>query len=146
MTIFHHNGIIVHTSKGGLWETFTDRPFKIALALFAIYSGISGLLNFGSSNEVFYYSVWYPWAYNILFVASGLVVMTGVLMIKTNIEAAGLLLVVTSLTIRLSVILLSVGWKSEVHNMLAICIIFGAAALIRIYSIFDMNQRKDREE
>src|SRR3982750_1284275 len=129
-----------------VWAAVNDRPFKLALAVFAIYSGISGLAGFGSSNEIFSFYVAYPWLFHSLFIASGLLVGGGVLAHKTNIEAAGLLLVSTSMVSRFIIIIMTSGWQPQVHNILALSIIFTIACAIRIASIYLMNKMADKAE
>ncbi len=119
-----------------LADTLRDRPFKMAMALFAMYSGISGLIGFGASNEIFDAAVKYSYVFNILFFMAGLGVLVGVITKKMNVEAAGLLLVSTSLMMRLMATLALAGWDQSAHNLLILSVLFSGASIVRLWSIY----------
>ncbi len=119
-------------------DTIRDRPFKIAMSLFAIYSGVSGLVGFGSSNIIFDAAVHFSYMFNSLFIVAGLTTLIGVFWHKLNIEASGLLLISISLIIRMLSTVAIVGWDASAHNLLALCILFSSASAVRIFDIMSM--------
>lgn len=129
------NAMIIVTDKETLADTVRDRPFKIAMSLFAIYSGVSGLFGFGASNEIFDAAVKYSYVFNSLFIVAGLLTMAGVFWHKLNVEAAGLLLISSSLVIRMTSTVALVGWDQSAHNLLALSILFTSASFVRIWDI-----------
>jgi hypothetical protein len=130
--------IIVHPT--GMLGAIADRPFKLALALFAVYSGIAGLSRFGSSSEIFDDALRCADLHNCIFILAGLLTIIGVLINKTNWEASGLFLISVSLFLRILVTIMTVGWTSSAHNILAIGVIFIVASLVRIGVIFHLNK------
>ncbi len=124
----------------GPWSTVVERPFQAAVAMFAIYSGVSGLLHFGTSNEIFIAAVKYSSIFNVMFILAGLGQLVGTLTRKINIEAAALVLVSCSMLMRILATLAISGWDPSAHNMLAIGILFISASIIRIYAIIKTDQ------
>ncbi len=118
-----------------------DRPFKLALCLFAVYSGISGLFDFGTSNEIFSAAIKFSSVFNILFILAGVTAMIGVLKTKLNIEAAGLVLIITSLLLRVMATVAISGWDPGAHNLLALSVLFISASLSRINTILGILNR-----
>lgn len=111
-------------------------PFEMGLCLFSIYSGISGLLNFGSSNLLFVEAIHGANVFNMIFILAGASTILGVAFLRANIEALGLCCIISSLLIRLMAILASAGWNQTSHNLIAVSAIFVLACVIRLGMIY----------
>ena len=114
------------------WRRLGNAPFEFGLALFAAYSGIAGFFNFGASNEIFTDAVFAPTVFNLIFVAAGIAMIIGLAARSRVAESFGLFGIMGALLTRIVVILLSTGWNVTSHNLLAICIIFTMASMIRL--------------
>jgi hypothetical protein len=117
------------------WKRLGNAPFEIGLSLFSIYSGVSGLLNFGASNEIFTEAVLAPGIFNMIFIVSGLSVIAGLVTRLRGMESFGLFGIIGALLTRIMVILMSTGWNVTSHNLLATCIFFVLACIVRLLMI-----------
>ncbi len=112
-------------------------PFEIGLALFSIYSGVSGLFNFGASNILFQAAIKGASIYNIIFILAGASVIYGLAMVKANVEAFGLCCIISSLIVRMLAIIATTGWNEVSHNLLAISLIFVLCSVARLGAIIN---------
>ena len=122
-------------------EGIKDRPFKMALCFFAIYTGVSGLMNYGTSSEIFDAAVKYSEIFNLAFIIAGMLTAIGIIMQKINVEAAGLCLISTSLVLRVIATIAIAGWTPSAHNLLALSVLFTAASVVRIFVIAQTAKR-----
>jgi len=107
-------------------------PFEVGLCLFAIYSGISGFLDFGASNLLFVAAVHGAQIFNAIFILSGLATIYGVAVMMANVEAFGICGIMSSLIIRTMAIIATAGWTQTSHNLIAISVIFILACTVRL--------------
>ena len=114
------------------WKRLANSPFEMGLALFAIYSGITGLMNFGASNEIFSEAVVGAGIFNWIFIGAGAATIAGSCGRWRGVEGFGLISIIGALLTRMVVILLSTGWNVTSHNLLATCIIYIIASGIRL--------------
>lgn len=84
-------------------------PFEASTALFALYTGITGMLGLGLTSDLFIRNIGTEWAFafNLLYAFAGAAMYLGVVSMMRNIEAFGLVLMVTSVLIRL----IALGWQ-----------------------------------
>lgn len=126
-----------HILRSGFWVRLTWTPFEVGLGLFAIYSGVSGLMHFGASNLLFQAAIKGSELYNIIFILAGVATIYGLGFLKANIEAFGLCCIISSLLVRMMAIIATTGWNQISHNLLAISFIFILASIIRIGGIIN---------
>ena len=138
--------VLMPDNQHALYDQVKDRPFKLAMCLFAIYSGVAGLFDFGASNEIFVEAVRYAGIFNVAFIVSGVVTAIGVLSSKMNVEAAGLCLVSSCLVTRVMVVLSTSGWNPAAHNLLAISVLFTASSIIRIVCIQKLHLESKNQQ
>jgi hypothetical protein len=118
-------------------------PFEIAFSLYSLYMGISGLLGFGSVSSSLFVEVLGRWSipFNLLYAVSGLAIYTGLVTLRRNVEAFGLITLATSLIIR-SIVLLwcSCGDRvvlGQVVNVHVLNLVFLVACVARIVSLLE---------
>lgn len=112
-------------------------PFEVAMALWCAYSGITGALHVGPAADAFHRALG-PWAtlFNIWFVIAGLSMYLGVALTRRNIEAFGLILVISSLVIRITALIWAVGTDSSLVNQYVLNGLITLAALARLLSLW----------
>lgn len=130
------------------WANFIQRqfvlfPFEIAFSLYSLYMGVSGLVGFGSTSGSLFVEVLGRWSipFNLLYAISGLAIYFGLVTLRRNVEAFGLVTLTTSLIIR-SIVLLwcscgdRIVW-GQVVNVHVLNILFLVACVSRIVSLLE---------
>ena len=109
-------------------------PFEIAIALTAVWAGAAGLFNLSITASAFNSTLpqWLVTLFNILYVIAGLGILTGVGWSYRNAEASGLILLITSLFIRVVALYFTRGFDSVTTNVIIQAVLFGGAAVIRL--------------
>ncbi len=139
MIKFSYNGMTI-TIYRTWWRRLAYAPFEMGLAIFAIYSGISGLCNFGASNEIFAEAVHLPSVFNLVFVFAGLAMIFGNTYRFRGLEGIGLYSLLGALATRSIIILLSTGWNVTSHNLLALCLINIVSSVIRLFMLNQVEE------
>jgi hypothetical protein len=113
-------------------------PFEAMFGFYCIYSGITGLLDFGVANDIFRIAIGPTLAlmFSIFYILAGLGVFVGIGIKKGNLEASGLIALITSVVIRLISIAWVAGFIPIVVNTYAFSIVFIVACIVRLGYIF----------
>ncbi len=118
-------------------------PFEIAFSLYSLYMGVSGLVGGGSTSGSLFAEALGQWSipFNLLYAVSGLAIYTGLVTLRRNVEAFGLITLATSLIIR-SIVLVwcscgdRVAW-GQVVNVHVLNGVFLVACVARIVSLLE---------
>lgn len=81
-------------------------PFEVAFALYSVYMGVSGLVGLGSTSGTLFVRAIGNWSvpFNIMYAVAGVAIYLGLVLLRRNVEAFGLVILATSLVIRSLVI------------------------------------------
>lgn len=116
-------------------------PFETMFGFYCAYSGLAGLLNFGIVNNTFNSVAGFRTAtiFNIIYLLAGLGMYIGTGFKKVNIEAFGLITVITSILIRT----ITTSWLLGVNPIIINSYIFNMsiifACFIRLNTIGKTN-------
>ena len=112
-------------------------PFEVVVALWCAYSGAIGVLGIGPAADVFYRalgSISVP--FNVGYAVAGISMYLGVSFTRRNVEAFGLILVISSLAIRTIALMWAVGSDSTLINQYVLNGLFFLAATARLISLW----------
>jgi len=109
----------------------------MAFAAISVYAGIAGLIDFGPGAASLRAQVGsLTQLFNLVYLLAGCALFFGVGMNKRNLEASGLVLLLTSLLIRMIAL---IGWahadKVAIINSLVSFIIFTVAIIARLWFV-----------
>lgn len=112
-------------------------PFNIAVALWCVYSGVMGIFAVGPVADTFYrvlgnFSV----PFNVGFAIAGLSMYFGVALTRRNLEAFGLILIISSLAIRSTALLWAAGIDPVLLNQYVLNSLVVSAAIARLISLW----------
>lgn len=112
-------------------------PFEVTFAVFSIYSGLAGLLNFGVVNAAFQQALGYrlSFVFNLAYFIAGLALYIGTGANLTHIEAFGLIFLITSLVVRSIVVFNELGLSAPVLGTHIFATVFVVACVVRFHSI-----------
>lgn len=115
-------------------------PFESALALVSVWSGLSSLFGLTTAGQAFNAALppWMVIAFNLLYVLSGLAIALGIGWGYRNLEACGLILLLTSLLVR-GIAIVVTSWDTNASGVVAAqfsSAVFIGATLLRLMAIF----------
>jgi hypothetical protein len=122
-------------------KEFQDRlkvvPFDTALALVAVWSGISAI--FSASVQARLFNDTMPeaiaMAFNLVYIIGGLAVVSGTGWAYRNVQLSGWILIFTSLLVRIFALWSYGGFNPFVTASIAQALLFGPACIIRIITL-----------
>jgi hypothetical protein len=115
-----------------LSEFLSDRPFFVTFLLYCIYTGVAGLIGYGSSSEAFNNAIKIPIAFNILAIVLPIICLISHLREKLAIEVGGIFMLASLITGRILAIVLTDGFLPNTHNFIAINTMFVISCVVRI--------------
>lgn len=116
-------------------------PFETMFGFYCAYSGLAGLLNFGIVSNAFNSATGYKTStiFNIVYLLAGIGMYIGVGLKRINIEAFGLITVITSIIIRT----ITASWVFGINPVIINSYIFNTAiifaCIIRLITIYKNN-------
>lgn len=120
-------------------ERLAILPFEAAFGFWSIWVGVGAFFDetiasrlFNDALPVFTASV-----SNLAYVVSGLAILAGIGWTYRNIEAAGLIVLLTVLIIRSAVTLIGSGYSPYTASALSQAIIFGICIVVRLRTLFN---------
>lgn len=124
--------------KRVFFHRITVLPFEGAIALASVWGGVASLFGLTTAGQAFGTAL--PanmaTAFNLLYIISGLAILFGLGWGYRNLEACGLILLLTSLTVRSIALAVTFGVAPSIVTMLVQSVIFIAATVFRLESIF----------
>lgn len=118
------------------------RPFEAMLGFICIYSGLAGIFNFGIVNNAFNELLNHDLllVLNSIYLISGLAMFFGLGFNKANIEALGIILLATTLIVRIIISIWLLGISPIVINGYVFNFAFIFACIVRLITIVDNNK------
>lgn len=120
------------------FRRLTVLPFEGAIALASVWGGVASLFGLTTAGQAFGTAL--PpnmtIAFNLLYILSGLAILFGLGWGYRNLEACGLILLLTSLTVRSIALAVTFGITPSIATALVQAVIFIAATAFRLRSIF----------
>lgn len=120
------------------FHRLTVLPFEAAIALASVWGGLASLFGLTISGQAFGTAL--PpnmaTAFNLLYIISGLAILFGLGWGYRNLEACGLILLLTSLTVRSIALAVTFGLAPSIATMLVQAAIFAVATIIRLRTVF----------
>jgi hypothetical protein len=112
-------------------------PFETMFAFYSLYAGLAGVLHFGITNDVFKEVIGTSLAliFNIGYIVAGLSVYFGIGTRKANIEAFGLITLITSVLIRAIAMGYIIGMNPFIINSYVFSATFISACIVRLYHV-----------
>lgn len=124
--------------KQVFFRRITVLPFESAIALASVWGGVASLFGLTTAGQAFGTAL--PpnmaTAFNLLYIISGLSILFGLGWGYRNLEACGLVLLLTSLTVRSIALAVTFGAAPSIATMLVQSVMFIAATVFRLQSIF----------
>jgi hypothetical protein len=113
-------------------------PFETVIAFYSAYSGVAGILEFGVANSIFSDSLGSGLVliFNLIYIIAGMAMISGVALGRKDIESAGLILVITSILVRIIAIAVSMGISPAIINFHVLSVAMIVAAVTRLNFIF----------
>ena len=112
-------------------------PFEVAIALWCAYSGVTGLLGIGLAADALYLALGsVATVFNAGYVLAGISMYFGVALTRRNIEAFGLILVISSLLTRTIALMWVAGMSSMLLNQYVLNGLIFLASLARLISLW----------
>lgn len=113
-------------------------PFEAAIAIASIWGGMSSLFGLTTGGQAFGASLppGMVTLFNLLYILSGLAIMLGLGWGYRNLEACGLILLITSLLVRSLTVTVTFGATPLVIATVAQAVIFGTATILRLIAVF----------
>ena len=116
------------------WNRCSVVPFEASLGVLAIWTGSTAFLNWTLTNRVLVSAL--PdnmlRLLNLLYLISGIMIVTGVGWAYRNVETSGLIFLATSFIVRFVVLISIAGVNPETVGALVQTLTFGLACAIRI--------------
>lgn len=120
-----------------LRRQFVLFPFNIAIALWCAYSGVTGILTAGPVADTFYQVLGkFSVPFNVGLTLAGLAMYFGLALTRRNIEAFGLILIISSLAIRSTALLWAAGINPMLLNQYVLNSLVVSAAIARLISLW----------
>lgn len=112
-------------------------PFEAAFSLFAIYSGLVSLIEYGVVANIVREVTGRLWTtiFDVVFIFSGLAIYFGIGLSRRDFEAVGLIMMVASIIVRVMLIMNSIGFIPITINNYVFNIIFLITCCIRLNSV-----------
>lgn len=130
--------IEIPAQKRVFLRRLTVLPFESAIAVASIWGGLSSLFGLTSAGQAFGNALppLMVTLFNLLYILSGLSIVFGLGWGYRNLEACGLILLLTSLAVRSITLTFTFGLTPLVVATLASSVIFIVATVFRLESIF----------
>lgn len=120
------------------FHRLTVLPFEAAIALASVWGGLASLFGLTTTGQAFGTAL--PpnmaTAFNLLYIISGLAILHGLGWGYRNLEACGLILLLTSLTVRSIALAVTFGPVPSIATMLVQAVIFAVATIMRLRTVF----------
>lgn len=112
-------------------------PFQSALSILAIWSGFAGILGATIGAQLFQHALRSPLAdvFDVLYILAGVMMFGGVGWTYRNVEASGLILLATTLAVRLVAYSVQVGWNDFSSLLIVQSLVFVVASAIRLTTL-----------
>ena len=112
-------------------------PFESAIAIASVWGGLASLFGLTTAGQAFGTTLpqSLATAFNLLYIISGLAILLGLGWGYRNLEACGLILLLTSLTVRSIAFVVTFGLAPSIATMLIQAVIFIAAAIFRLRAV-----------
>ena len=90
-------------------------PFEAAFGFYSVYAGVTSALGFGAANSFIKHELGSPLslAFSVAYILAGSCLYFGIGLNKRNIEALGLVLIMTSLAVRAIALENLLEWRTE---------------------------------
>lgn len=116
-------------------------PFEAAIAVSSATLGVASLFGFTAPSQAF--GAVLPASmvalFNLLYILSGLCILHGLGWAYRNLEACGLILLITTLVVRVIMLAVTFGAAPSIMTALLQLIIFIAASITRLQALFKDN-------
>lgn len=122
----------------GGWKLFVHRctivPFEVALGAVAVWTGFTSFFEWTVTARAFGSSLpgYMTDAFNLVYLVAGAFIMVGVGWGYRNVESSGVILLATTLLVRVMALMFSVGVTPETTSAIVQGLTFGFACAIRL--------------
>lgn len=126
-----------HNARLTFWRQLTVMPFETAIALISVWGGLASLIGLTAGRQAF--SATLPPVmvnvFNVVYILSGLAIVLGIGWGYRNLEACGLILLVTSLVVRGFALVVAVGPTRAVLVAQVSSVVFIIATVLRLIAV-----------
>jgi hypothetical protein len=110
-------------------------PFETATGLLAVWTGVTSFLGYGIGNLAFDASLQSDalvQIFNLIYILSGAAILAGLGWSYRNVEASGIILLLTSLVIRIVAVSSRIGFNAITTTVIIQGVFFGIACFVRL--------------
>jgi hypothetical protein len=111
-------------------------PFETLIGALVVYAGVAGFLRGSADPLDLVLPHWEVLVFQVAYVVAGLQMLGGLAFAKSNMEAAGLILLATGEVIRFIAIVDAIGLNERVGELLILYGLIVAACLVRVIALF----------
>lgn len=114
-------------------------PFESLFGVFAVYAGVAGLLHVGTSSDALDFIIGRPLTtgLQVMYLASGVLMLFGLGYGKAKLEMPGLVFLATSVLIRGIAIQVLVGITADTIGVLVLYFVVLIACAVRLAHLWD---------
>jgi hypothetical protein len=109
-------------------------PFETCFAFYSIYAGVAGILDFGVTNVAFrnFLGLKFSLLFNLAYALAGTALFVGIGTNRRNLETFGIILILTSLAVRILISTHYLGFNSAVLGSYVFAAAFSFSCVVRL--------------